>query len=78
MWEVMAALSELGIEVKIWPMPVEIPNPIRFDQDGEHASYDSEYATRFWKILVLVDAILKEFRARFIGKVSPVHFLGEL
>ena len=72
--EVMAALAELEIEVKIWPMPVEIPNPIRFDLDHEHHSYNSEYASRFWKILVLVDRIFKEFRAQFIGKVSPVHF----
>ncbi|PYX81251.1 MAG: hypothetical protein DMG70_20170 [Acidobacteria bacterium] len=70
----MAALGELGIQVKIWKMPVEIPNPIPFDQDMQHASYDPEYVHRFWRILVLVDAILKEFRAAFIGKVSPVHF----
>ena len=70
----MAALHSLGIEVKIWPMPVEIPNPIRFDQDRTHASYDPEYAHRFWRILETVDTIFKEFRARFIGKASPVHF----
>ncbi|MDP9159814.1 MAG: DUF5996 family protein [Acidobacteriota bacterium] len=72
--EVMGALAALGIEVKIWPMPVEIPNPIRFDQDHEHDSYDPAYANRFWRILVIVDNILKEFRARYLGKVSPVHF----
>ena len=72
--EFMAALAGLGIQVKIWKMPVEIPNPIPFDQDTQHASYDAEYANRFWRILVLVDAIFKEFRAAFIGKVSPVHF----
>jgi hypothetical protein len=72
--EFKAALVALGIEAKIWPMPVEIPNPIRFDQDTVHASYDPVYANRFWRILVTVDEICKEFRARFIGKASPVHF----
>ena len=70
----MGALHEVGIDVKIWPMPVEIPNPIRFDQDRTHKSYDPEYAHRFWLILVSVDSVFKEFRAGFIGKNSPVHF----
>ena len=70
----MATLAELGIEVKIWPMPVEIPNPIPFDQDTQHKSYDPEYANRFWRILVSCDCVFKEFRARFIGKSSPSHF----
>src|SRR5438270_10787461 len=69
----MAALASLGIDIKIWKMPVEIPNPIPFDQDTVHRSYDPEYANRFWRILVCTDAIFKEFRARFIGKASPVH-----
>ncbi len=72
--ETMASLRAMGINVKIWPMPQEIPNPIRFDQDKIHASYDPEYAHRFWRILVSVDTVFKEFRARFIGKSSPVHF----
>jgi hypothetical protein len=72
--EVMSALGELGIEVKIWTMPVEIPDPIRFEDDTTHASYDAEYANRFWRALVKMDDVLKEFRALFIGKVSPVHF----
>lgn len=72
--EFMAALASLGIDVKIWPMPVEIPNPIRFDQDTQHASYDPEFANRCWRILVNCDEILKEFRTRFIGKASPSHF----
>ena len=72
--EFMGTLRSLGIDVKIWPMPVEIPNPIPFDQDRLHAAYDPEYAHRFWRILVTVDGILKEFRAGFVGKCSPVHF----
>ncbi|MHB8754334.1 MAG: DUF5996 family protein [Candidatus Acidiferrales bacterium] len=71
--EFMEALDSLGIRVKIWPMPVEIPNPIRFDEDRVHASYDPEYANRFWRVLVSVDSVFQEFRARFIGKSSPVH-----
>jgi hypothetical protein len=72
--EVMAALRELKIEVNIWTTPVEIPDPIPFEEDTTHASYDAEYANRFWRALVVMDDVLKEFRARFVGKVSPVHF----
>src|SRR6202030_204833 len=72
--EFMSALQSLGIEVKISTMPCEVPNPVRFERDMQHASYDREYAHRFWKILVLCDTIFKEFRAGFIGKDSPVHF----
>src|SRR5271167_2798957 len=72
--EFMGALASLGIAVKIWKMPVEIPNPIPLDQDTKHASYDPEYANRFWRILVSCEAVFKEFRAGFIGKASPVHF----
>jgi hypothetical protein len=70
----MGALASLGIAVTIWRMPVEILNPIPFDQDAQHASYDPEYANRFWRILLSGDSIFKEFRAGFIGKASPVHF----
>jgi len=72
--EFIDALRSLGIEVKIWHMPVEISNPIPFDQDTQHASYDREYANRFWRILLACDSIFKEFRSGFIGKNSPVHF----
>jgi hypothetical protein len=72
--EFMAALRSLGIEVKIWTMPVELPNPVRFENDTRHASYDPAYARRFWQILVLCQIIFQEFRAGFIGKNSPVHF----
>ena len=67
-------LSSEQIEVKIWHMPVEIPNPIPFDQDRVHASYDPKAVEKFWRILLSVDAVFHEFRSRFIGKNSPVHF----
>jgi hypothetical protein len=72
--EVMQALSELGINVEINTMPNEIADPIRFSEDYTHASYDGEYAQRFWRILLQVDRVLHEFRTAFIGKCSPVHF----
>ena len=71
---VMAALGELHLATRIWPMPVEIPNPIRFDQDVQHASYDRDAVHRWWTILRQVDRIFDEFRGRFLGKSSPVHF----
>ena len=72
--EIMVLLRNMGIEVKIWPVPVELDDPIPFEQDRVHAAYDPGYANRFWRILVSVDAIFKEFRGEFIGKCSPVHF----
>jgi len=71
---VMAALDDLKLPVKIDTLPNEIPNPIPFDQDEQHRSYDPEYANRFWRVLVQVDRVFKEFRSRFCGKCSPVHF----
>lgn len=67
-------LASLGIQSKLWPMPVEIADPIRFDEDRVHASYDAEYANRFWRVLMSANAVFEEFRARFLGKSSPVHF----
>lgn len=72
--EVMAMLRAMDIAVTIWPVPVEIPNPIRFDQDSAHAAYDADAVNRFWRILMSADAVLKEFRGGFLGKCSPVHF----
>jgi Family of unknown function (DUF5996) len=71
---VMAALSEMGIEVRIWTMPQEIAEPLPFAQDDRHAAYDPDYAQRFWRILVQVDRVMNLFRSQFIGKSSPVHF----
>ncbi|MFY9751467.1 MAG: DUF5996 family protein [Candidatus Acidiferrales bacterium] len=70
----MAALESLEIFVKIWTMPVEVPRPVRFELDTVHASYDPEYAHRFWRILASVQPVFEKFRAGFIGKCSPVHF----
>ena len=71
---VMAALAELGIDVTIDEMPNELPEPVRFSQDSQHASYDPDAAGRFFQILVNVDRVFKQFRTGFLGKASPVHF----
>ena len=71
---VMDALRRLDIEVHITRKPSEIADPIPFAQDETHRSYDAEYAQRFWRVLVQADRVFKIFRARFIGKSSPVHF----
>jgi hypothetical protein len=72
--QVMRLLKELGIDVRIWPMPVEVPSPVRFDRDREHCSYDATWVERWWRVLSQVDGVLKEFRGEFLGKCSPVHF----
>jgi hypothetical protein len=72
--EVMAGLNELSLPVKIDLTPNEIEKPVRFDQDKTHRAYDPEYANRFWRVLVQADRLFKEFRSRFCGKCSPVHF----
>jgi uncharacterized protein DUF5996 len=72
--ETMNALSELGIAVKIWPMPVEIPSPIRFTEDTIHKSYEASAASIWWRAMARSADVMNEFRAGFIGKSSPVHF----
>jgi hypothetical protein len=72
--EYTSALAGLGAETKIWPMPVEVPDPIRFDRDTVHASYDAEAAQRFHCVLANVDRVLKRFATGFQGKISPTHF----
>ncbi|HUO60927.1 MAG TPA: DUF5996 family protein [Candidatus Acidoferrales bacterium] len=67
-------LSDANIEVRIWPVPVEIPNPIPFDEDRVHATYDPAAAHNFWRILLSTQSVFEEFRSRFIGKCSPIHF----
>jgi hypothetical protein len=71
---VMAALRELEIAVEINTTPNEVDPAIPFDQDDKHASYDPEYANRFWRVLLQGDRVFKEFRSEFCGKCSPVHF----
>jgi Family of unknown function (DUF5996) len=71
---VLAALREGGIHVEITDFPCEIPGAVPFSHDKTHASYDAEYAHRFWRILVQADRVLKQFRTGFVGKSSPVHF----
>lgn len=71
---VMDALERLDIRVKIRTMPNEIADAIPFERDTVHASYDAEYAQRFWKALLQADRLCKQFRSAFLGKASPVHF----
>jgi len=72
---VMDGVRRLGFDIRIWTMPVEIPPPVvRFEEDTAHRSYDAEAAARFWRILLDVAPVLEQFRGRFLGKTSPVHF----
>ena len=71
---VMQALVRLGTGVHIWTMPVEVPDPIRFESDVEHAEYDAAAANAFWRALVSMEPVFERFRCRFVGKCSPVHF----
>ncbi len=72
--QVMSTLDELGLSVKINTMPNELPDPIRFDADDVHGAYDPAYANRYWRILLQAERVLETFRARYIGKSSPVHY----
>ncbi len=72
--ETMAMLRRHGIHPEIWTTPVEVPDPIPFEEDTKHASYDRVYVERFRDVLTLSNAALTQFRARFQGKCSPVHF----
>jgi enamine deaminase RidA (YjgF/YER057c/UK114 family) len=72
--EYMTALRELGMPVRIWPTPVEVPDPVPFLQDRAHASYDPHAVQRIHRILLESDRVFNIFRGRFVGKSSPVHF----
>ena len=72
--EYLAALQQLGIAVHIHPMPVELQDPIPFDRDQIHATYNGDAARRFHRVLLSVDTVLKRFSTGFLGKISPVHF----
>lgn len=72
--ELFATLAALGLDVSIHATPNEMADAIAFERDTVHASYDAEYANRFWRALLQADRVFNAFRARFIGKCSPVHF----
>jgi hypothetical protein len=72
--ETMAALDELNVLVKIYTTPSEVADPIPFERDDVHRSYDREFVERFWRVLALSSDVFTKFRAGFIGKCSPVHF----
>src|SRR5947209_11346188 len=72
--ELMATLGELGVEVVIYPRPNELQDATPFAEDESHASYDRDAANRCWRVLVQTERVFTAFRARFLGKCSPVHF----
>jgi hypothetical protein len=72
--DVIAALDAVGVNVRIWTMPVEIADPVPFEKDREHRSYDRQAAHTCWRLLSQADRVLQQFRGRFGGKCSPVHF----
>ena len=71
---IMQLMDELDLHVQIHKTPNEVADPIPFDEDETHRSYDPEYANRFWRVLLQADRVFKVFRSRFLGKCSPVHF----
>jgi hypothetical protein len=70
----LAMLRGLGVEVRVWPMPVEIEGAIRFDADDVHDAYDPDAMQRCWRVLLHSARVLERFRGEFLGKCSPVHF----
>ncbi len=72
--DVMVALRELGIDVRINEMPNEIPGAVPFPDDRTHASYDRDFAQKFWRVLLSSHEVFSHFRTGFLGKASPVHF----
>jgi hypothetical protein len=72
--DVMDTLRALDLDIRIYTTPSEIPRGIPFEVDTEHHHYDRQYAGRFWRALIQIDRVFKEFRSRYLGKCSPVHF----
>jgi Family of unknown function (DUF5996) len=72
--EYQVVLADMDVRVEIHPTPVEVKDPIRFDEDTTHKSYDTAAVLRFWRILVQADTLFKRFSTNFYGKISPVHF----
>jgi predicted GNAT family acetyltransferase len=72
--EYLDAFKSVGVDLTIYPVPVEVEDVTPFEQDEKHASYDPEYANRMWRILIASMRVFTEFRSRFVGKTSPAHF----
>jgi hypothetical protein len=72
--KVIDAFRRLGVETRIWTMPVEVPDPVRFEGDTQHHSYDAAAANAFWRVLLSIKPTFDQFRGGFVGKCSPVHF----
>jgi hypothetical protein len=72
--EYRGLLDQLGLAVRIRPIPAELEDALPFPEDHQHRSYDRDYAARCWRILAQTDRVLQRFRGRFAGKCSPVHF----
>jgi Family of unknown function (DUF5996) len=72
--EYTGILDALGFRIKLRPIPAELEDRLPFDEDRRHCSYDPDYVSRCWKILARTSRVLEQFRGRFIGKCSPVHF----
>jgi hypothetical protein len=72
--EVMKTLEKMGLDIHIWTMPVEFPNPIAFEKDTTHHSYDRDWANAYWRAVTSMQPVFDEFRCRFVGKCSPLHF----
>jgi len=72
--EFVGMIGEMGIGVRIWPVPCELEDATPFGEDEGHGEYDAEAANRFWRVLVRAGRVMREFRSRFVGKSSPVHF----
>ena len=72
--EYVNALAALGIDVNLWPVPVEVDGGVPFREDRVHTTYDPGHARHFFSMLLQADRVTKRFKGRFLGKSSPVHF----
>ncbi len=72
--DVLRMLRRLDVDVTISVLPSEVSDPIPFPDDRTHDTYVDEHAARFFRVLSLVDAVMKEHRARFRGRTTPVQF----
>ena len=72
--EYTTLLGSLGVNAHIWPVPSEMADDLRFTEDHQHRSYDPDHAARCWTSLSQANRVIQDFRGRFIGKCSPVHF----